>query len=42
MEFKDKGSVNLFFKRLSEFITKDIDIYLLGGCAFGILHFKED
>lgn len=37
MEFKDKGSIDLFFKRLSEFITEDIDIYLLGGCALILL-----
>jgi len=33
MEFKDKRDIELFFKRLSEFVTEDIDIYLLGGCA---------
>ena len=27
MEFKDKGGANLFFKRLSELVTEDIDIY---------------
>lgn len=37
MEFKDKGDIELFFKRLSEFVTEDIDIYLLGGCALIIL-----
>jgi hypothetical protein len=37
MEFKDKEDIELFFKRLSEFITEDIDIYLLGGCALIIL-----
>ena len=37
MEFKDTGSIDLFFKRLSEFITEDIDIYLLGGCALILL-----
>ena len=37
MEFKDKRDIEHFFKRLSEFITEDIDIYLLGGCALIIL-----
>lgn len=37
MEFKDKGDVNLFFKKLSELITEEIDVYLLGGCALIIL-----
>ena len=37
MEFRSKKGVNHFFKRLSKFITEDIDIYLLGGCALIIL-----
>ena len=37
MEFKNKGDVNLFFKRLSELVTEKIDVYLLGGCALIIL-----
>lgn len=37
MEFKDKRDIELFFKGLSEFITEDIYIYLLGGCALIIL-----
>ena len=37
MEFKDKGDVNLFFKKLSELVTEEIDVYLLGGCALIIL-----
>ena len=37
MEFRDKGSIDLFFKRLAELIEEDIDIYLLGGCALILL-----
>ena len=37
MEFKNKGDVNLFFKKLSELVTEKIDVYLLGGCALIIL-----
>jgi hypothetical protein len=42
MEFRSKESVNHFFEGLSKFVAEDIDLYLLGGCAFGIHPFKAN
>ncbi|MFV1975693.1 MAG: DUF6036 family nucleotidyltransferase [Candidatus Scalindua sp.] len=37
MEFRDKEDIELFFKKLSEFIKEEIEVYLLGGCALIVL-----